>query len=381
VIHVCHAWNSVEASPPHFHRIRRYVAVDETSRDRLLLEEGSPEERVRLHFNAVDLERLRPRGPLPPRPARALVFSNYASEETHLPAVREACARAGIALDAVGAGVGNPCPRPELVLGGYDLVFAKARCALEAMAVGAAVVLCDSTGSGPLVDAAGLDALRRANFEIRTLSQPLDPALLEREIARYDPADAAEVSRRIRAEAGLGPAVEGLVAIYREAIAAQAAAVAEGPADREAEERAAAVYLRWLGIVSREGRTWREWMARAGRAEAERERLRAGAEEVGRQAAELRAEAGRLQGEAERLQAEAGGSREEAARWREEAGRLEAGLRAAEHERDGARAEIGYLTQTATWRLRARLTRWTPLVKAYRLLRGGPHAKNAETDR
>ncbi|HEX7183744.1 MAG TPA: glycosyltransferase [Thermoanaerobaculia bacterium] len=341
-IHVCHAWNSVEASPPRFPRIRRYVAVDETSRDRLLLEEGVPEERVRLHLNAVDLGRFRPRSPLPSRPRRALVFSNYASEETHLPVVREACARAGLELDAVGAGVGRSCPEPERILGQYDLVFAKARCALESMAVGTAVVLCDSTGAGPLVTAGNLDSLRCANFEIRTLRNPLDPELLLREIARYDPADAAEVSQRIRATAGLEQAVGTMVDIYREAIAEQAAAP---PPDREAEEHAAAVYLRWLTIVTRDERTWRDWMSRAARAEAERDTSR---EEAGR----LRDEIARLHGELARVSL------------------LEDRLRAAETERDSSRAEIAYVTRTATWRLRERLTHWGPLVRAYRFLRG-----------
>jgi hypothetical protein len=36
--------------------------------------------------------------------------------------------------------------KPEEILGGYDLVFAKARSAIEAMAVGTAVVICDRVG-------------------------------------------------------------------------------------------------------------------------------------------------------------------------------------------------------------------------------------------
>lgn len=82
------------------------------------------------------------------RPKRALIFSNHANERTHLPAVREACARAGIALELMGRGTRTDQANPESLIGEYDLVFAKARCALEALAVGASVVLCDSTGPG-----------------------------------------------------------------------------------------------------------------------------------------------------------------------------------------------------------------------------------------
>src|SRR5439155_22994865 len=143
-----------------------------------------------------------PRPPLPARPARALVFSNTASDHTHVGAVREACARAGIALDVVGRDAGNPSSSPEALLGAYDLVFAKARAALEALAVGAAVVLCDAAGAGPMVTTAALDRVRALNFGVRTLREPLAPEVIAREIARYDAADAARVSRRIRAEAG-----------------------------------------------------------------------------------------------------------------------------------------------------------------------------------
>ncbi|MDQ3747147.1 MAG: glycosyltransferase family 4 protein, partial [Acidobacteriota bacterium] len=93
----CHGWLPWNETPPRHPRILRYLAVDDTCRDRLLFEAGVPEERTRVVLNAVDLTRFLPRGPLPPRPRRALVFSN--SAERHAPVVREACARADIKLD------------------------------------------------------------------------------------------------------------------------------------------------------------------------------------------------------------------------------------------------------------------------------------------
>src|SRR5437660_11738141 len=79
-ISFCHGWLPWEEAPPRFPRILRYVAVDHTCRDRLVLEHAIPENRIRVLLNFVDLERFRPRGPLPERPERALVFSNYADE-------------------------------------------------------------------------------------------------------------------------------------------------------------------------------------------------------------------------------------------------------------------------------------------------------------
>jgi len=215
----CHDSRAWHDSPPRFPPILKYVAVDLACRDRLVRRHGIPEDRVRVLPNFVDLKRFTPRDPLPPRLARALVFSNNASERTHVGAVREACGRAGIALDVIGASAGNICARPEEVLARYDLVFAKGRCALEAAAVGAAVILCDAAGAGPMVTTGELDRLRSLNFGRHTLSEPVHPDVIGWEIARYDPKDAAEVSRRVRATAGREATVCEIALLYQEVLA------------------------------------------------------------------------------------------------------------------------------------------------------------------
>jgi glycosyl transferase family 4 len=251
-VYVCHGWTPWEEIPPRFPRILRYVAVDYTTRERLVSEHGIPPERVEVVLNFVDLDRFQPRTPLPAKPRRALVFSNQASERTFLPIVREACERYGIALDVAGVASGDPVARPEELLPGYDLVFAKGRAALEAMAVGAAVVLCDQAGAGPLVTTGDLDRLRPLNFGIRTLRDPVTADVLASQIARYDPADAAEVSRRIRAMAGIEEAVDRLTGLYGEVLAEH---WEKGNPPAAEESRAAAAYLRWLSqyVAEREG--------------------------------------------------------------------------------------------------------------------------------
>jgi hypothetical protein len=258
---VCHGWQPWEEIPPRFPRILRYVAVDYTTRERLVSEQGIPPERVEVVLNFVDLDRFQPRPPLPAKPRRALVFSNQASETTFLPAVREACVRLGIALDVAGVASGDPVDRPEELLPGYDLVFAKARAAMEAMAVGAAVVLCDQAGAGPLVTSGDFDRLRPLNFGVRTLRNPVTPDFLASQIGRYDPADAAEVSRRLRASAGIDEAVDRMTGLYEEILAEHRE---KGNPPAGEESRAAAAYLRWLGpyfeersrlLAEREGRS------------------------------------------------------------------------------------------------------------------------------
>ena len=242
-IFFCHGWLPWEETPPKHPRILRYVAVDETCRDRLVCENAVREEHVSVILNSVDVEQFQPRTPLPSKPSRALVFSNRASESTHLSAVREACRRTGLSLDVIGSDSGNVSAQPQNVLGQYDIVFAKARCALEALAVGNAVVLCDTVGAGPMVTTGEMDRLRRLNFGIRTLDREVEPSVLQNEIARYDPKDAAEVSRRIRTTAGRGAALEQITALYRDVVRDFAEANVR---DLDAESRAEASYLRQL---------------------------------------------------------------------------------------------------------------------------------------
>lgn len=241
-IHNSKSWYE---KPVQFPRILRYVAVDHACRD-LLRAHDVCEERIRVLLNFVDLARFKARDqPLAAMPQRALLFSNYANEQTHLPAVREACARAGIKLDVIGSGVNSATSEPEKVLREYDLVFAKARGALEAMAVGAAVVLCDRDGSGPLVDTKNFATLRPLNFGRSVLDKPLDAALILTEIRRYDASDALRVSQLVRASAGHETVIDELISLYEEV---KHEFEVDGAGDKLAEDRAAAAYLRQLKI-------------------------------------------------------------------------------------------------------------------------------------
>ncbi|HVF60766.1 MAG TPA: glycosyltransferase [Thermoanaerobaculia bacterium] len=349
-IALCHGWLPAEEAPPRFPTIRRYVAVDEPTRDRLVLECGIPPERVRLHPSFVDLDRFRRRPPLPARPRRALVFSNLATEEGYVAALRTACSAAGISLDVLGLAAGTACARPEEALGEYDVVFAKGRAALEAGAVGAAVVLCDRSGLGPMVTARDLERLRALNFGVRLLREPVTPELAARELARYDPEDAAAVTELLRAEAGLAPAVDRLLALYAEVIAEHRAA---GPPDPEAQAQAAAAYLRHGPL-------------RGGDLlQAERERLAGERAQLETARAHLETTCARLEDAAAREAAERRAVDQTLAAQRQEIARLQATIAHLE-------AELAWITGTAGWRLRQRLVGSPALTRVYRRLRGLP---------
>jgi hypothetical protein len=247
----CHSWVGWADAPLRFPRVLRHVAVDHTCRDRLCLEHGIDPARVHVELNSVELARFRPRGPLPARPRRALVFSNAAGARggSQLEAIREACAAESIEVEVLGANAGREHARPEEVLGEFDLVFAKGKAALEALAAGTAVILCDTMGLGPLVTTANMAGLRPLNFGMRTLRDPVTPEGLRREIARYDAADAMAVSRAIRAQAGADSMVDRLCALYEEVVAEHGAAPATDARD---EMAAVAAYLQGLSARMRE---------------------------------------------------------------------------------------------------------------------------------
>ncbi len=240
-IYFCHGWLPWEEAPLRHPSILRYVAVDELCRERLIAEGGIDPHRITTVFNFFDRRIFAPRPPLPKKPRRALAFANEFSENSGLPILREACSLHGIQLDSRGLSGGNVETHPGKLLPHYDLVFAKARSAIEAMAVGAAVILCAPGRLGPMVSMRNLESLRAMNFGIRVLSQPLSLEGVLREIANYDSEDAEEVAGAIRAGSELQSAVDRILAIYNEV----RAGLSTVPNDTSAAQSAARYLEDW----------------------------------------------------------------------------------------------------------------------------------------
>ena len=276
-VYFCHGWLPWEEMAPHFPTIQRYVAVDDLCRERLQCIHEIPGERIRMIRNFVDLRRFALRGELPATPRRALVFSNYINEDGCLGILRQACAGRGIELDAVGLSVGHSEARPEQILGQYDIVFAKARCALEALACGTALVACDAAGLGGMVTPGNYERFRALNFGIRTLRDPITVEAITREIDLYDAIDARGVTQRVRSEAAMEPAIDQIIDVYQEAIDAHLAARATKYPEKEHDYRAhfltASDYLRGVADFTK-GRYRAEQERDQARVEATAQRLR-----------------------------------------------------------------------------------------------------------
>ena len=244
-----HDWYFAEDFPPDFPRILRYVAVDQPCFDKLVCEYGVPEERVQILPQFVDLARFQPRPALPATPSRAVILCNYTTENEHLAAVREACAEAGVTLDVIGRGVGRTSAEPEKLLREYDIVFAKGRAALEALAVGAAVIVYWWRRLGPMVTADQFERLQQQNFGVRAMSSRLTPTELGTHVKAaltfYDASDAKAVSERVRASCGRDELVEQCLELYEEVLEEYAGRPRPSADD---EARAAAAHLRKMSV-------------------------------------------------------------------------------------------------------------------------------------
>lgn len=215
VVYTCHGWLPWEETPPVFPSILRYVAVDDLCRERLVTTRGIPKTNIEVLYNFVDLERFILRPPLPSKPNSALIFSNYASGPM-VETIRAACRQFGVAqIDVAGIGVGNVLSSPENVLGHYDIVFAKAKCAIEAMASGCAVIVADFAGLGGLVTTENLDKMRSFNFGVRMMqTAEITEATVLRELHQYNANDARDVSLAVREKCSIESSVDRWLQIY-----------------------------------------------------------------------------------------------------------------------------------------------------------------------
>jgi Glycosyltransferase Family 4 len=234
-IFVCHDFTAWHDAPPRFPSILKYVAVDDTVADRLRVESGIAPELVAIHRNAVDLERFpAPERALPPAPGRALAFVKHTAHLEHL---RAACAARGLALDVAGTAAGVRVDAPEDVLPQYDLVFTSALSALEAMACGCAVIVCDARGLAGFVTPEEYARWRPLNFGLRSLTRRVTAGALAAEIDRYDAQSARAVTALARRDADFATLLDRYVALYE-------ACIAQGvSADRAAHDRALALHV------------------------------------------------------------------------------------------------------------------------------------------
>lgn len=242
-VYYCHGWLPRQESPLRFPRIYKYVAVCDLTVERLIVEGGLAPENIKILLNFVDLNRFKHRGPLPDQPRKVLAFSGFMNMD-RFNLIKKACHQCGITrVDKIGDKIGETHFKPEAVLGEYDIIFAKGRAALEALATGAAVISCD--GAGSMVTVQNLDRQRFSNFGLSERKYPYNIETIVHEIRQYNRGDAEQVSHLIRASSSKESIIEETVKLYYETIEVHRNKM---NIDVTLEQKAVSNYLRWLKI-------------------------------------------------------------------------------------------------------------------------------------
>lgn len=204
---------------PFLHKnILKYVAVDYNCKERYEKDSNFDPSDSEVIYNWVNLERFKLKKHINKKPKKALVFSNYAKDNNHLTAIKSACEKSQISIDVIGIGSGNIKYDPENHLANYDIIFAKAKAAMESITTGAGVIVCDFTGLAGFVTSNNVAHYRKYNFGMKLMKFDITPANIINEIRKYDASDIKNVSKIIRADIDIHLVIDQLLDLYKNCI-------------------------------------------------------------------------------------------------------------------------------------------------------------------
>jgi hypothetical protein len=151
--------------------------------------------------------------PLPPRPRRALIVSNYLVGDRRRMLI-DAWESEGVECVQIGAPTGaTPDPRP--LMEGAEIVVAKARAALEAMCCGRAVYVYDQFGGDGWVTSDNYPAFEADHFAGQATAMPRSRADLAADLAAYHPDMGVANHELVRSHHGARHHAIQLVAVLR----------------------------------------------------------------------------------------------------------------------------------------------------------------------
>ncbi len=196
--------------------VERYLAVDTFVQSRVVVDTGLQADQIGLAFNAINERRFtsQRKHSLQKRPSKALLFHSNLLSSAYKDIARAACADLNIHLSEAGHGGLRVIQSPEIELPKYDVVFAKGRCALEALACGCAVVLAGGEGFGPLVTVENFHSLRMANFGRSLLSDQRGVEWVIDKIGRFNQENVESVSALTREHSSLARLAQFMLAEY-----------------------------------------------------------------------------------------------------------------------------------------------------------------------
>lgn len=216
-VYFCRDSTFIGDAPPKLSNVVRYYAVDNKCFQKLVVDYRIPESKAEVMLNWVDMNRFKLKKEVKDVPQKALIFSNYVREDNFYPAIKDACQKANMTLDVMGIGFGTHRSDPENILGNYDIVFAKGKAAMEAMACGAAVIICDFLGLGGMITLDNYSKLRPMNFSYGDVGAIDKSNLILQEIRKFNQADVVAITKKIRKEADFKKYIDNILIEYSKA--------------------------------------------------------------------------------------------------------------------------------------------------------------------
>jgi hypothetical protein len=130
----------------------------------------------------IDVDRLAPNGAIGPRPQRAVLLGNYGERNA---LIRQVWGEQGVEVREVGGD--EPSFDVAAAVASSDVVVAKSRAALDAMACGRAVYVYDLFGGDGWVTAEAYPALEADQFAGQATGRVIDAAALSADLDTYEP--------------------------------------------------------------------------------------------------------------------------------------------------------------------------------------------------
>ncbi|MES2907469.1 MAG: glycosyltransferase [Pseudomonadota bacterium] len=214
VFQTCQGIGHVMNEPLLMPQVAAYMPMGEATKNFLLNDCGVTPEKIRLILNAVDLQRIPQRNrPLPEKPQRALIFTKTKAQ---IPLIEQSCRKTGIQTAQLGRGTGRHLEDVGLELVKFDLVFATARSAMEAIASGVATVVVDARGMAGMATPQNYTYFRANNFGVGCLEEKVSVKSILREINKYNPQSAKSLSDSAREDFDLEKQLDQIEAAYED---------------------------------------------------------------------------------------------------------------------------------------------------------------------
>lgn len=196
-IYVCHDFTAWHDEPIYHPNITTYIGVGRLTQSRIQKVLNIPNDQVHLVYNSFNELLFTQIRDLPIKPLSCLVYSKYPNIDQVIVPV---CKRLGLKVDVAGSGFEQAVTKPENILSKYDIIFTSGMAAIEALASGAAVILCDGRGAFGIVTTSNYKYVQEHNLGLKTLELELSPEFVEDNINKYNREDAELVSRLVRQE-------------------------------------------------------------------------------------------------------------------------------------------------------------------------------------